>query len=113
IDISICIPTYLSPDTVGTGSLDAHAHRAPDPCRGPGYIDDDVLRGAARDLGLPAAAGGVDEHVDVCADQRGIQLGLNRALCRLQRNDSTRLLLLGNIVRKTFVGERIRTLLVL
>ncbi len=69
IDISICIPTCLSPDAVGAGAFDRDADGPADPrCRA-WHIDDDVLRRAAGDLGVAPPAGGVDEHVHRCADQ--------------------------------------------
>src|SRR5215468_5423602 len=61
IDISICIPACLSPHAMGAGAFDRHADRAANPCRRARHIYDDVLRCAAGDFAVAAAAGGVHQ----------------------------------------------------
>jgi hypothetical protein len=57
IDISISIPTCLSPDAMGAGTFDRDADGATDPrCRA-WHVYDDVLRRSAGHLRVPPAAG--------------------------------------------------------
>src|SRR5262245_15646044 len=94
IDISICIAACLPPDTMGTGAFDRHGNRAANPRGRTRHIYDDVLRRAAGDFSVSPPAGGVDEHRNLGAHERRVQLGLNRALGGLERHDPPRLLLL-------------------
>src|SRR5262249_32485086 len=98
IDISICIAACLPPDPVSAGPFDRHGNRAANPRSRARHIYDDVLRAAAGDFGVPPAAGSVDEHRHLGADERRIQLRLNRALGGLQRHDPPCLLLLPHIL---------------
>ena len=45
----------------------------------------------------------------VLPDERGVQLGLDVALERLQRDDPPRLLVLRHIVGQPLLGQRVRT----
>src|SRR5689334_3236679 len=69
IDISICIAACLPPDTVSAGAFDRHGNGAANPRSRARHIYDDVLRRAAGDFRLSPAAGRVDEHRDVGADE--------------------------------------------
>src|SRR5262245_54416108 len=89
-----------APHAVRAGALDPDPDRSTNPCRRPGQVDDDIAAGASRQLRLAPPARRVDEHVDVGADERMVETGLNLALQPLQQHDPPRFLGVGDIVRQ-------------